>query len=95
MEPTIEQKNFKRITNNPFFKNKLLEKYQNKCALCGKPHPIDKTEWGAHGVVHHLTHEHACIFRDLIEVNVKRVRKGQEVISKRRITQCEECFTHH
>jgi hypothetical protein len=80
--------NFRRLTRNPFFRVKPLEKFKGKCARCGRKLSPDDTDW----YVHHLTYEHSCIHPDLIEIEVRRIRRGKEQTGKKHITKCEHCF---
>jgi hypothetical protein len=89
METTeVLKLNFRRVTRNPFFRAKLLEKYKGTCARCGTKLSLDGNNWH----IHHLTYEHSCIYPDLIEIKVKRIRRGKEQTGKKHITKCEHCF---
>jgi hypothetical protein len=81
--------NFRRLTHNPFFRAKLLDKFEGKCNKCSKKLSPDDNSWS----VHHLTYEHSCIYLDLVEIEVRQIRHGKERLSKRHVTQCEHCFT--
>lgn len=90
METTkVLKLNFRRLTRNPFFRAKLLKKFKGKCARCGKKLLLDSSNW----YVHHLSYEHSCVYPDLIEIEVKRIRRGKEQTGKKHITQCRYCFT--
>ncbi len=80
--------NFRRLTRNPFFRAKLLEKFEGKCSNCGKELSLDDNNWS----VHHLTYEHSCIYEELIEIGIKQIRRGKEQISRKHVPQCELCF---
>ena len=80
--------NFRRLTRNPFFRAKLLDKFEGKCNKCGKKLSPNDNSWS----VHHLTYEHSCIYPDLIEIGIKQVRRGKERVSKKHVPQCEYCF---
>ncbi len=81
--------NFRRLTKNPFFRAKLLDSSDGKCAQCGIGLSPAEKNW----VVHHLTYDHSCIYPDLVKVEVKRIRRGKEKIGKIHTTQCESCFS--
>lgn len=81
--------NFRRLARNPFFRAKLLDKFEGRCSKCAKNLSPNDNRW----IVHHITYEHSCIYPELIEVGVKQIRRGKEQISKRHVPQCEHCFT--
>lgn len=89
MEIEQEKQNFRRLTKNPFFRANLLEVFRNKCARCGNRLSSGKNNWH----VHHLTYDHSCIYKDLVLIEVRRVRRGKEQLGILHTTQCERCYS--
>src|SRR5207253_49836 len=76
-----------RMGRNPFMRSTLLQRSHGRCARCGEEiSNADRTYY-----VHHLTYEHECVYPELIQIPVARVRRGKPLVYRQKITQCEQC----
>ena len=89
MERSTGEKNFGKAHRNPFLKAKALEAGEFRCARCGCPLDVEDGKYH----LHHRTYDHACIYESLVKLEVRGMKRGQEVSRVISVPPCQECHS--
>ncbi len=80
-------KNFShRMLNNPFVKQYIMQRYQYKCAFCGRSLYYGNIQ------IHHSDYDHACITDQCIQIPAPVTNRKEHVY---RVPDCANCSQEH